>query len=291
MTKARQNTIPARTQSKEPCYFWVDQICIDQSVLEERNHQVQMMARIFNQAKEVVVWLGASNEAGFVRAVELMLEDSEDEEFDWSTLLAVVFDRDYWSRLWLLQEFVLARKLLVLCGSTCYEEDVLKDIWRVSKRYEVYTSAVHIIEVRHHVAERLAIGQTGISIRTIMPKIGVLKCLDPGDMIYGLLGIAEEAPDIVVNYSLSAAEVFWRAVVHMHFADEGLLAKVDAYEICRLGVMMGFTGREPFVLMESLPRTWEMTFGEQTPEQVFDFAHQGLWDHIEVTKSMDWWAF
>jgi hypothetical protein len=38
--------------------IWVDAICIDQSNLEERKQQVQLMAKIYSNANRVIVWLG-----------------------------------------------------------------------------------------------------------------------------------------------------------------------------------------------------------------------------------------
>jgi hypothetical protein len=38
--------------------FWIDALCIDQSNVTERNHQVQQMGQIFSQAEEVFMWLG-----------------------------------------------------------------------------------------------------------------------------------------------------------------------------------------------------------------------------------------
>jgi hypothetical protein len=38
--------------------FWIDAICIDQSSIAERNHQVRRMKDIYETAKEVVAWLG-----------------------------------------------------------------------------------------------------------------------------------------------------------------------------------------------------------------------------------------
>ncbi|KAH7169860.1 heterokaryon incompatibility protein-domain-containing protein [Dactylonectria macrodidyma] len=38
--------------------LWVDSVCIDQSSIEERNHQVALMAKIYSQANQVIVWLG-----------------------------------------------------------------------------------------------------------------------------------------------------------------------------------------------------------------------------------------
>lgn len=41
-------------------YLWVDQLCIDQANVFERNHQVGLMSKIFGQAAQVIVWLGRS---------------------------------------------------------------------------------------------------------------------------------------------------------------------------------------------------------------------------------------
>ncbi|KAI4943934.1 hypothetical protein J4E91_009081 [Alternaria rosae] len=40
------------------CTLWIDALCINQTDVEERNHQVQQMGNIFADAKMVVSWLG-----------------------------------------------------------------------------------------------------------------------------------------------------------------------------------------------------------------------------------------
>jgi hypothetical protein len=43
---------------KTPIYFWVDQICINQQDVDERNEQIALMRRIYKRASSVQVWLG-----------------------------------------------------------------------------------------------------------------------------------------------------------------------------------------------------------------------------------------
>jgi hypothetical protein len=38
--------------------LWIDALCIDQANQEEKEHQIQSMAKIYGQANRVVVWLG-----------------------------------------------------------------------------------------------------------------------------------------------------------------------------------------------------------------------------------------
>lgn len=42
----------------KPRYLWVDAICINQSNIEEKNHQVAQMGDIYRNAEKVIVWLG-----------------------------------------------------------------------------------------------------------------------------------------------------------------------------------------------------------------------------------------
>ena len=41
----------------KPLFLWCDQICINQSHNEEKNHQVAFMRTIYERAEEVLVWL------------------------------------------------------------------------------------------------------------------------------------------------------------------------------------------------------------------------------------------
>lgn len=42
--------------------IWIDAICINQDDLEEREHQIRYMAKIYGMAKSVMVWFGESAE-------------------------------------------------------------------------------------------------------------------------------------------------------------------------------------------------------------------------------------
>jgi hypothetical protein len=48
---------------KEHRTLWIDAICINQEDLEERNHQVSFICRIYSLSKDLVVWLGEEDQA------------------------------------------------------------------------------------------------------------------------------------------------------------------------------------------------------------------------------------
>ncbi|KAH9216660.1 heterokaryon incompatibility protein-domain-containing protein, partial [Leptodontidium sp. 2 PMI_412] len=107
-------------------FIWADAICIDQSSIEERNHQVAQMWRIYSQAEMVIAWLGVpgtmSEQA--IRTICHYGESShpsitsplnQNAMWDRGSLLDFLLAlcrREYWSRLWIVQEILMAKKLL-----------------------------------------------------------------------------------------------------------------------------------------------------------------------------------
>lgn len=88
--------------------LWIDAMCIDQSNISERNHQVGQMGVIFSRALTVCVWLGKM--APMLPIMKVFKKRKRDPEAvtldDWSTVSAgnVVKDHisnnEYWTRAW-----------------------------------------------------------------------------------------------------------------------------------------------------------------------------------------------
>lgn len=117
-----------------PRHFWMDYLCINQSDVGEKNHQVAMMKDVFSQARYVVAWLGeadihssdaimdSANTTNMLGApdtaqnspVRDSLGKRLSEPFSYDDSL---FKRPYWSRLWVVQEIMLARRVIFMCGS------------------------------------------------------------------------------------------------------------------------------------------------------------------------------
>ena len=131
--------------------FWIDQLCIDQECVSERNAQVEFMSEIFSRARVVYMWLGEATERtpiamslleairnACIKAVTTTETSSGNSGLDSQThLLPIVneelfalgyhpsdleslsdiFERPYWERLWIVQEVLLAESELLLCGT------------------------------------------------------------------------------------------------------------------------------------------------------------------------------
>jgi hypothetical protein len=58
ITTSLQDALRGLRFTSQPRTLWVDTLCINQKDNNERNTQVQMMARIYEKAIKVVIWLG-----------------------------------------------------------------------------------------------------------------------------------------------------------------------------------------------------------------------------------------
>ena len=92
-------------------YLWVDAICIDQDNLPERNEQVRNMGRIYANAATVLVWLGIEYEDTYTEEYRTGVSTYNPGNWDRRLL-----ERSYWSRMWIIQELLLARKVEILDG-------------------------------------------------------------------------------------------------------------------------------------------------------------------------------
>lgn len=152
MTPNLANAFLDLRQQREPLLLWVDALCIDQANATEREHQVSMMGDIYSRAHIVHAWLDehidptskafresqrlmakkdrSSVEEKFtarslfslaIRIVAYLFyhctgvrrELKPDESF-WEPLIRI-FSNEYWTRLWIQQEILLARKVLFHC--------------------------------------------------------------------------------------------------------------------------------------------------------------------------------
>ena len=106
--------------------IWIDAICIDQNSTDEKNHQVQMMAKIYSHAERVVVWLGMDDHNSrkaitFVKDEILQLQrfdelcDDERNSQKWQALL-LLMQRPWFFRRWVVQEISLAKDAIIHCG-------------------------------------------------------------------------------------------------------------------------------------------------------------------------------
>ncbi|PQE08062.1 hypothetical protein CJF32_00008147 [Rutstroemia sp. NJR-2017a WRK4] len=126
--------LEALRQKYESVLVWADALCIDQHNRDERTQQVRLMTGIYSTAESVAIWLGpeaddsalaidllrtVANQADSPQKVSRLISSQVGKP----DLAAVVslFERDYWKRLWVVQEIFNARSITVYCGSTKHQ--------------------------------------------------------------------------------------------------------------------------------------------------------------------------
>jgi hypothetical protein len=210
-----------------PSAVWIDAICIDQDDLQEKGRQVAMMDLIFRRAAVVQVWLGPSDDStavaiSSIRAiVEERLRRGDVEwlanfatkmgthvlkeyigrplpnECEWSALLRV-FSSEWFTRLWVVQEVVLAQKAICHYGSfnTSFEHVILTAYWVESTRRGLqHISAEEDAGRRgmYNAAQIYSLGR-GLPPRRLVDLLKLcprFQTTDLRDKVFSLLGMSD----------------------------------------------------------------------------------------------------
>lgn len=104
----------------EPRLVWLDAICIDQSNTTEKNAQVAIMGRIYEEAHRVVIDLG---EEPAHLAMDVIMYASEEtlyemmQGFKMRDAVDAFYRRPWFGRVWVLQEAFRAKEALAICGA------------------------------------------------------------------------------------------------------------------------------------------------------------------------------
>jgi hypothetical protein len=86
---------------------------INQDDVMERNHQAGLMRTIYSTAKNVVVWFGESfGDEG------LALRRYPGRGNMFGPML-ILLNKPYWTRMWIIQKFLLAQSVQIWCGGHC----------------------------------------------------------------------------------------------------------------------------------------------------------------------------
>ncbi|PMD65593.1 uncharacterized protein K444DRAFT_659783 [Hyaloscypha bicolor E] len=247
--------------------LWIDAISINQEDLDERSQQVQLMGKIYKNAAVVLMWIGDQTPYTgdtipiFRHLAELLHTfklkpgrteldldpyareqdlDSFAKEYlrnirqsPWAGM-ADLLSRDYFDRLWVIQEIVLSSKAVVVCGNHQIE-------WKV-----FYETAMCLIILGSKPLPNVVLPVTngffgrvlGINLlgvlnfhRVNFSLLDIVRCFpaskvtDPRDYVYGYLGILDSHSvqhEIHVDYSSTVEEVFRKATESVIIEEKGL---------------------------------------------------------------------
>ena len=224
---------------EEDLVMWVDAICINQEDIPERNFQTANMRAIYQHAASVDVWLGLEK-YGSVGAIELardlnscgtreevisVLDRPETREH--LVFLVTLFRRQYWWRIWVIQEVSCAKTAMIYCGDEAIPWTTLDNVCDILKTVEpqlrslFYTHPSYIRTLTHG-------GPRGLQLSRYSPHLSAppllelllshksKKSTDPKDKVYALVGISSSRHTFgKIDYSLSMREIYTHTARHI----------------------------------------------------------------------------
>jgi len=310
----------SRTTSKR---LWIDAVCINQADSEERNHQVSLMKIIYSSAEIVIGWIGEANEQ-IVRGMRSMAQvantlrnlsgdelyslkwlanlptssfadpkspisqDSGDDRSMWLDIESFL-NVPYWRRVWIFQELVLGRTVVISCGqhsimldavlAVCikFEEIFRHEVtqrevkdprrgvgseyhrlqvrWMRIGNYPVLTKMMNMFRVIISAKQRQKEDSSNYCAWDMRHSLGELQATDPKDHIYGLLGVS--GLDITPDYSTDTSV----ATVYRDFTAawlNHLHSRNCAAVRCRQSSPLTFLNRAGIGILENTCRlpTW-----------------------------------
>jgi hypothetical protein len=238
--------------------LWIDALCINQHNIQERNNQVRLMGDIYRSADSVLSWLGSDREVarGIQNVANIAHEwlrvpvtknglspfefhdllslppewkwwlyDTKDlwREKDGLDLIDKFLRCEYWKRIWIVQEVILADKTSqkIICGHTSIKatelnlfcicvcnlfgeknvQDVRLEVWsylRLSIWSQLSMWKTFML---------INLGELKPSLTYVMYTSSTRSSSDPRDTIYGVLAIIADH-GIMPDYSKSVREVY-----------------------------------------------------------------------------------
>jgi Heterokaryon incompatibility protein (HET) len=174
----------------QPELVWADQVCIDQSNTDERSSQVQLMGRIYRQARRVWVSLGKgyageemvamklcrliSTRADIARGRSGLLRytgnhDPENHGLqpwtsaEWQSLRKLLLN-PWFRRVWITQEFALASNPIMCISNIILELDILWNLQDNLRYLDLYSGFLNCEEDK---AKSLKLSQAMSCIKSL----------------------------------------------------------------------------------------------------------------------------
>lgn len=221
-------------------WLWVDALCIDQGSVEERNHQVRLMKRIYEDALYVLAWLGTETECFkqlSQNLVERYVNPYSGTEFPWynpeleeqyapeqfaiiSRGMAELVENEYWTRMWIIQEFVLAKDLYLLKGPYSIHWSKID----VNRKMELPIDGGYrrFLEIFHARNWRFSFWDKSMTyFESLFHHHNSGLCREIQDKVYALLGIcsgqdANIFTDDIVDYQQDGWELLRKLLSSCH---------------------------------------------------------------------------
>ncbi|KAK8029901.1 hypothetical protein PG993_011192 [Apiospora rasikravindrae] len=247
-------------------YIWIDAICINQADVAERSSQVANMGNIYFRCSRVVVWLGHDlvQETPKRYRRRRRLKEIEEEIGD-TSVLEDLLRRRYFSRMWVIQEVVLAPSSIIPIGQV-----------------DFVATAKAAIELSNILGNKR---WEGLDLFEVLHLVSPLRmhATDPRDRIFGVLGLLHNSPSgpLTPGYAVSVQNVMIGTMAHflLDLKRDHLLR----YALGHLHESASLKTLSPWCTLSSFLHEWRLFIGD---EQSCDMGWNQFFIDRELTLEM-----
>jgi hypothetical protein len=226
----------------EPRILWVDALCINQADLAEKNWQVRMMSEIYKNATRVLAYLGEDMEQSeYLDKFILRLSEAKDDmikkedndssylapevisdyrkavgtgltdifNFSLITSMQLLLLRDWFNRVWIIQEITLAKDAILLCGNWEIPWTRLLEAFEALENNLL--AGKNIVDIGINRLERLCWSRDNVSSATLAELLFRHRgsgASNSRDHVYALVGLATDVQDFEIDYTKSVSQVY-----------------------------------------------------------------------------------
>jgi hypothetical protein len=256
------------------------------------------MAQIYEKAFEVAIWLGKESDHSRVWTIMVQqLQEKGSSSYDdwlgcaygtWGATHAheewwkALTSNPYWQRLWIVQEVLLSRKLVVAWGSYItdwqwFAELMFRNGLHSRSRPPEGVFLSNLILGRQM---RKPNGRHDLTWSQALEVSRGTRCEDPRDKVYGLLGLILHGDKLEPDYLKPVVEVYFDLLRHSSRTEFGFgpsaWSKNGQNDVARvwraeLGLPEGFDGCPPELDGQRAIEVWPEDMQEQKQE---------LWERV-----------
>lgn len=216
--------------------LWADAICIDQTNIMERGHQVAQMGTIYSLARNAIVWLGSVSESAtsLLSALGSLQKKVALRRFDqwqprddrWKQAWEELHGRDtsggqfhhqlidgleeltrksWFSRVWILQEVAKATSAQIHCSSgTISAKFLALAPWLLG--YDISQQPQAVLDIFPGPSRQWSWWAERRTLWDLPRRFQNCQATDPRDRVYALLGIASDMAEGAIQPDYSRSE-------------------------------------------------------------------------------------
>ncbi|KAI1483668.1 HET-domain-containing protein [Daldinia eschscholtzii] len=259
-------------------YFWIDAICIDQNNAQEKTEQVSQMENTYRNASMIAAWLG----------VPVGFEDTERIGRDHTSRLSSpafvdeIIDSPYWSRMWIVQELILAKGIILLYGHFRLPWEGVRGVlhaWSTfGKSKWRHSAALNFV---YMTSEASYTQKYGRALGELMRSLESSEATDSRDRVFALIGLMEGEErkllgTIFPDYTMSHEKVMLITMAYLKqvYAPRPFKWVVKPQQV--------WNNRIFRLDLETWQALWLETEGYETPHDLTNYTN--VWNTKSVSR-------